>query len=204
MANMDDESVQWILDAISKIRCRKQRPSVERIQSALQLNKHSLTETDLSRLLNVAVLTGKILKYENKGLISYKVASKCTLAVKGRQKEFDRNVSDDDSNRLVISVIQTLGKGCSIEMIMRHIQDSRTAIEFEDEGEMKRMIHASCKKLSKSGHLSIHGGYYCLPDAPKKKFDQHDRLSNQKSDHNSKESVSNKVQDNFSLLFKIF
>ncbi|XP_055613729.1 histone acetyltransferase KAT6A isoform X2 [Uranotaenia lowii] len=120
--NTDDVTPQvwkeWILEAIRRIRCQKQRPSIQRICQAIG-SHHKFHEDIVAEKLEEAVESGAVLKVYNKGLHSYKAPTN-TL----RRMVVVSN--DSDLSRLVSKAVRDLGEcdGSSMKSIENYVQQT--------------------------------------------------------------------------------
>ncbi|XP_037895820.1 histone acetyltransferase KAT6A, partial [Glossina fuscipes] len=142
---------QWILDAISKIRSQKQRPSVQRICQAIGTH-HKFHEDIVAEKLEQIVETGAVIKVYNKGLHSYKAP----MAKRVIRVEKNTNLC-----KVVARAVHDLGEceGSSIKSIENYIQKFNT-IEMIGEADYKTVIKQSIKKAVEAGFLIQEGKLY--------------------------------------------
>uniref|UniRef100_A0A6P7F7K7 histone acetyltransferase n=1 Tax=Diabrotica virgifera virgifera TaxID=50390 RepID=A0A6P7F7K7_DIAVI len=131
--------LQWILEAIRKIRSQKQRPSVERICHAIRQH-HNYHEDVIGEHLEQAVKEGNILKVFNKGQSSYKDPG-------GIQSKNLKIEPTSDLTKLVAKAVRELGErdGSSLKSIEKHIRQSHI-IEETTENDLKNAIKVAIKR----------------------------------------------------------
>ncbi|XP_017070255.1 histone acetyltransferase KAT6A [Drosophila eugracilis] len=148
--NMDTWK-QWILEAISKIRSQKQRPSVQRICQAIGTH-HKFHEDIVAEKLEKAVESGAVIKVYNKGLHSYKAP------MAKRRIKVDKNTN---LYKLVAKAVHDLGEceGSTIKSIENYIQKFN-CIDLSPNVDFKAVIKASIKKAVDAGFLIQEGKLY--------------------------------------------
>lgn len=142
----------WILEAIRKIRCQKQRPSIQRICQAIG-SHHKFHEDIVAEKLEEAVESGAVIKVYNKGLHSYKAPmAKRRLAV---------NHNNTDLSRLVARAVRELGEcdGSTYKSIENYVQQSNQ-FEVAPETDLKSVIKNSVKKAVNNGYLVYESKLY--------------------------------------------
>ena len=142
----------WILEAIRKIRCQKQRPSIQRICQAIG-SHHKFHEDIVAEKLEEAVESGAVIKVYNKGLHSYKAPiAKRRLAV---------NHNNTDLSRLVARAVRELGEcdGSTYKSIENYVQQSN-AFELAPDTDLRSVIKNSVKKAVANGFLVHEGKLY--------------------------------------------
>lgn len=109
---------EWILEAIRRIRCQKQRPSVQRICQAIG-SHHKFHEDIVAEKLEEAVEAGAVLKVYNKGLHSYKAPT-------NTQRRVVVVTNDSDLSRLVVKAVRDLGEcdGSGLKSIENYVQQT--------------------------------------------------------------------------------
>jgi len=142
--NMDTWK-QWILEAISKIRSQKQRPSVQRICQAIGTH-HKFHEDIVAEKLEKAVESGAVIKVYNKGLHSYKAP------MAKRRIKVDKNTN---LYKLVAKAVHDLGEceGSTIKSIENYIQKFN-CIDLSPNVDFKAVIKASIKKAVDAGFFA--------------------------------------------------
>ncbi|KAI8040013.1 histone acetyltransferase KAT6A [Drosophila gunungcola] len=142
---------QWILEAISKIRSQKQRPSVQRICQAIGTH-HKFHEDIVAEKLEKAVESGAVIKVYNKGLHSYKAP------MAKRRIKVDKNTN---LYKLVAKAVHDLGEceGSTIKSIENYIQKFN-CIDLSPNVDFKAVIKASIKKAVDAGFLIQEGKLY--------------------------------------------
>lgn len=142
----------WILEAIRKIRCQKQRPSIQRICQAIG-SHHKFHEDIVAEKLEEAVESGAVIKVYNKGLHSYKAPiAKRRLAV---------NHNNTDLSRLVARAVRELGEcdGSTYKSIENYVQQSNS-FELAEDTDLRSVIKNSVKKAVANGYLVHEGKWY--------------------------------------------
>ena len=142
---------QWILEAISKIRSQKQRPSVQRICQAIG-TQHKFHEDIVAEKLEQAVESGAVIKVYNKGLHSYKAP----MAKRRIKVEKNTNLC-----KVVAKAVHDLGEceGSTIKSIENYIQKFNN-IELAPDIDFKVIIKNSIKKAVDAGFLIQDGKLY--------------------------------------------
>ncbi|KAH8333279.1 hypothetical protein KR074_008145 [Drosophila pseudoananassae] len=142
---------QWILEAISKIRSQKQRPSVQRICQAIGTH-HKFHEDIVAEKLEKAVESGAVIKVYNKGLHSYKAP------MAKRRIKVDKNTN---LYKMVAKAVHDLGEceGSTIKSIENYIQKFN-CIDLSPNVDFKAVIKASIKKAVDAGFLIQEGKLY--------------------------------------------
>lgn len=142
---------QWILDAISKIRSQKQRPSVQRICQAIGTH-HKFHEDIVAEKLEKAVESGSVIKVYNKGLHSYKAP------MAKRRIKVDKTTN---LYKVVAKAVNDLGEceGSTIKNIENYIQKFN-CIDLSPNVDFKAVIKASIKKAVDTGFLIQEGKLY--------------------------------------------
>ncbi|XP_060652712.1 LOW QUALITY PROTEIN: uncharacterized protein LOC132789005 [Drosophila nasuta] len=148
--NMDTWK-QWILEAISKIRSQKQRPSVQRICQAIGTH-HKFHEDIVAEKLEKAVESGAVIKVYNKGLHSYKAP------MAKRRIKVDKNTN---LYKVVAKAVNDLGEceGSTIKNIENYIQKFN-CIDLSPDVDFKAVIKTSIKKAVDAGFLIQEGKLY--------------------------------------------
>lgn len=146
---------EWILEAIRRIRCQKQRPSVQRICQAIG-SHHKFHEDIVAEKLEEAVEAGAVLKVYNKGLHSYK-APTSTL----RREVVVTN--DSDLSRLVAKAVRDLGEcdGSSMKSIENYVQQTNN-LNIAPDTDYNQVIKNSIRVALADGTLSQEGKLYKL------------------------------------------
>ncbi|XP_064544319.1 histone acetyltransferase KAT6B isoform X2 [Drosophila montana] len=142
---------QWILEAISKIRSQKQRPSVQRICQAIGTH-HKFHEDIVAEKLEKAVESGSVIKVYNKGLHSYKAP------MAKRRIKVDKSTN---LYKVVAKAVNDLGEceGSTIKNIENYIQKFN-CIELSPNVDFKTVIKISIKKAVDTGFLIQEGKLY--------------------------------------------
>ncbi|XP_014668053.1 PREDICTED: histone acetyltransferase KAT6A-like, partial [Priapulus caudatus] len=154
---MPPPQTQWILDAINKIKQQKQRPSVERICSAVR-QTHDVAPDAVTRQLDIAVRDGAILKVLNKGLWTYKDPAMWTRN-KGRVLKLGRG--GGELVKVLVRSIKELGDaaGSSLKSVEKYVQRSY-AIEGGDGADLALALRAAAKRAVAQGLATQDGRHY--------------------------------------------
>lgn len=146
---------EWILEAIRRIRCQKQRPSVQRICQAIG-SHHKFHEDIVAEKLEEAVEAGAVLKVYNKGLHSYKAPS-------NTQRRVIIVTNDSDLSRLVAKAVRDLGEcdGSSMKSIENYVQQTNN-LNVTPETEFSQVIKSSVRNALSDGSLIQEGKLYKL------------------------------------------
>ncbi|XP_069123759.1 histone acetyltransferase KAT6B-like isoform X3 [Argopecten irradians] len=141
--------LKWILEAIGKVKCQKQRPSFDRICHAIQ-QYHKVTKESIEEQLNLAIKDGTVLQVYNKGLVSYKDAD-ANAHLKPKVLHVDKST---DLCKIIVRSIRALGEmeGSSLSKIEKHIQNSYN-VELHDGIDLMYQLKDSLKKGESSGLL---------------------------------------------------
>ncbi|XP_058820696.1 histone acetyltransferase KAT6A isoform X2 [Topomyia yanbarensis] len=157
--NTDDVSPQvwkeWILEAIRRIRCQKQRPSVQRICQAIG-SHHKFHEDIVAEKLEEAVEAGAVLKVYNKGLHSYKAPT-------STQRRMVLVTNDSDLSRLVAKAVRDLGEcdGSSLKSIENYVQQTNN-LNIMFDTDFNQVIKNSIRVALADGTLLQEGKLYKL------------------------------------------
>ncbi|XP_038060368.1 histone acetyltransferase KAT6B-like isoform X2 [Patiria miniata] len=154
---------QWILDAISKIKKQKQRPSQDRICHVVHASR-GLSEAHVLEQLDLSVKDGNIAKVINKGIASYRDGD-ARSAMKRRGPAAATTVANRNSNmlKLMHNAIVSLGdSGSTLKSIERFIRQSHADINH---GELTSQLRLAAKKGAGNGKLLKDGRIYKVPKA---------------------------------------
>jgi len=135
----------WILEAIHKIRTQKQRPSVERICSAIRQH-HSFSDDVIADNLEHAVKEGSVLKVFNKGQNSYKDP--------GGQQSRQLNVTKGtDLSKVIAKATRELGKrdGSTLKSIEKYIRQSHAVNLASGDVDFRSLLRISAKRAVDRG-----------------------------------------------------
>jgi histone acetyltransferase MYST4 len=147
----------WILEAIRKIRSQKQRPSVERICSAIRQH-HSFSEDVIADHLEQAVKEGSVLKVFNKGQNSYKDPG----GLQSRQL----NVTEGtDLSKVIAKATRELGKreGSTLKSIEKYIRQSHAVNLASGDVDFRSLLRISVKRAVARGLVTQEGRLFrCL------------------------------------------
>lgn len=135
----------WILEAIHKIRTQKQRPSVERICSAIRQH-HSFSEDVIADNLEHAVKEGSVLKVFNKGQNSYKDPG----GLQSRQLNVTKGA---DLSKVIAKATRELGKreGSTLKSIEKYIRQSHAVNLASGDVDFRSLLRISAKRAVDRG-----------------------------------------------------
>lgn len=135
----------WILEAIHKIRTQKQRPSVERICSAIRQH-HSFSEDVIADNLEHAVKEGSVLKVFNKGQNSYKDPG----GLQSRQLNVTKGT---DLSKVIAKATRELGKrdGSTLKSIEKYIRQSHAVNLASGDVDFRSLLRISAKRAVDRG-----------------------------------------------------
>lgn len=162
--NSDDVSPhvwkEWILEAIRRIRCQKQRPSVQRICQAIG-SHHKFHEDIVAEKLEEAVEAGAVLKVYNKGLHSYKAPT-------NTQRRVTAVTNNSDLSRLVAKAVRDLGEcdGSTLKSIENYVQQTNN-LNIMSDTDYNQVIKSSIRIALAEGSVVQEGKLYKLGNAAK-------------------------------------
>lgn len=135
----------WILEAIHKIRTQKQRPSVERICSAIRQH-HSFSDDVIADNLEHAVKEGSVLKVFNKGQNSYKDPG----GLQSRQLNVAKGT---DLSKVIAKATRELGKrdGSTLKSIEKYIRQSHALNLSSGDVDFRSLLRISAKRAVDRG-----------------------------------------------------
>jgi hypothetical protein len=82
MSNVSSETwLQWLRDAIGKVKYQKQRTSADRIAAAIRMHNPEVSESEVLKHLEEYVQKGKLLRVSIHGAISYRDRSSMGIVV---------------------------------------------------------------------------------------------------------------------------
>lgn len=112
--------LEWILEAVHKIKHQKQRPSQERIANAIRLN-HQVSHDSIAEQLELAVKDGSIIRVDNNGF-TYKDPAQVSQG-KGRAFEITKK---PELAKVVIKCLEdnSGSKGLMLKTIEKYIQSN--------------------------------------------------------------------------------
>jgi histone acetyltransferase MYST4 len=144
----------WILEAIHKIRTQKQRPSVERICSAIRQH-HSFSEDVIADHLEYAVKEGSVLKVFNKGQNSYKDPG----GLQSRQLNVTKGT---DLSKVIAKATRELGKrdGSTLKSIEKYIRQSHAVNLASGDVDFRSLLKISAKRAVDRGLVVQEGRSY--------------------------------------------
>lgn len=148
---LDSNLMQWIFEAIQKIRQQKQRPNVDRIGNAIrQGGKKNVTNDLVNQTLEIAIRKGRILKVFNKGQVSYKDASQ-QETLHTRMLKITKK---SEFLKLLIKSLKELGDGAGSTLLQ--VQDyvrQSYKIENPDEVDLADQLRLAVPKGLNNGKL---------------------------------------------------
>jgi hypothetical protein len=155
---IDPTFVQWLLDAILKVKHQKQRPSVDRIASAIRYVHKDVKQDRITEQLELAVQDGLILKVNNKGTYSYNDPARFSLHRRNKTLQVHKKV---DLTRIIIRAIRELAEigGSSIRNVEKYIQRTYS-LESMDSSNLMHCLRVSMKKAVESGQVIRTGQLY--------------------------------------------
>uniref|UniRef100_A0A8D7ZTR7 histone acetyltransferase n=2 Tax=Culex pipiens TaxID=7175 RepID=A0A8D7ZTR7_CULPI len=162
--NSDDVSPhvwkEWILEAIRRIRCQKQRPSVQRICQAIG-SHHKFHEDIVAEKLEEAVEAGAVLKVYNKGLHSYKAPT-------NTQRRVTAVTNSSDLSRLVAKAVRDLGEcdGSTLKSIENYVQQTNN-LNIMSDTDYNQVIKSSIRIALAEGSVVQEGKLYKLGSSAK-------------------------------------
>uniref|UniRef100_A0A8D8H269 histone acetyltransferase n=1 Tax=Culex pipiens TaxID=7175 RepID=A0A8D8H269_CULPI len=162
--NSDDVSPhvwkEWILEAIRRIRCQKQRPSVQRICQAIG-SHHKFHEDIVAEKLEEAVEAGAVLKVYNKGLHSYKAPT-------NTQRRVTAVTNSSDLSRLVAKAVRDLGEcdGSTLKSIENYVQQTNN-LNIISDTDYNQVIKSSIRIALAEGSVVQEGKLYKLGSSAK-------------------------------------
>ncbi|XP_022245714.1 histone acetyltransferase KAT6B-like [Limulus polyphemus] len=147
---------RWILEAINKIKYQKQRPSIDRICSAVRQN-NKVSRDFIVEQLELAVVEGTVLKVYNKGLCSYKDPAG-NSQVKTPSKRITKAT---DLVKLLQKVIRDLGDpgGSTLWSIEKHVKQTYI-FDNSSELDLRKQLRFAVKRALASGRLLQEGRFY--------------------------------------------
>ncbi|XP_076361521.1 uncharacterized protein LOC143252762 isoform X2 [Tachypleus tridentatus] len=182
---------KWLLEAIHKIKHQKQRPSVDRICSAVRQN-HKVNREFIVKQLEKAVAEGKVLKVFNKGLCSYKDPNGI-LQVK---PTFVRVTKTTDLVKLLQKVIRDLGDtgGVTLCSIEKYIKQTCTVDLSTSNLDFSKQLRFAAKRAVASGQLLQKGRFYKVGRGIGIGVAEVDSLGNVSHSKSNKNSLDTAVQ----------
>lgn len=166
---VDNTVLQLILDAISKIRGQKQRPSDERICNILHTQGYDKHET--IELLESCVRDGHILQVHNKGKVSYRDPSAapnrfmCTSTSTSSATTTTATVSvspPPDLQQLIVAALRQLKQndGSTLQDIGRFLSEKQ--LVKTDNSNLSSQLRLAMKRCLSSGTILKNGKLYRL------------------------------------------
>ncbi|XP_076327010.1 LOW QUALITY PROTEIN: uncharacterized protein LOC143233960 [Tachypleus tridentatus] len=154
--HVQSNPTRWILEAINKIKYQKQRPSIDRICSAVRQN-NKVSRDFIVEQLELAVVEGTVLKVYNKGLCSYKDPAGSSQ-VKTPSKRITKAT---DLVKLLQKVIRDLGDpgGSTLWSIEKHVKQIYTVDNYS-ELDLRKQLRFAVKRALASGRLLQEGRLY--------------------------------------------
>jgi len=158
---------RWLLEAIGKVRRQKQRPSIERICTAVQQRHADVTADEVSSGLDRAIHTGAVICVENKGAVSYRDSSSCLSSHAGgkRQHSTDavgKSPSPATVSEAVILAVREIGSGCSQDMIEQHVKKYCQEANRLLSTDLHILVTDACKALVTTRRFSSRDGLFYM------------------------------------------
>lgn len=145
-----------ILEAISKIRSQKQRPNEDRIFAAIRQQYHNVSNGEISQHLDKCVNAGLILRVINKGINSYKDAS--------RNVSRKLTISNElDLTKAVIRAVREMKNenGSSLKEIEKYLNESR--VFHLGDVDLSSRLKSAVKVAAARGLIVQEGKLYRAP-----------------------------------------
>jgi len=141
----EDVGVDWVIEAMRKIRQRKQRRTVDRIIYAIRRKYRDVSVAEIDSFLDRAEKRGLIKKHlDDKNLCSYK---ECKIF---KQKQANKLVVQDLLSQVVISVIKDSYSPCTTISLMKCVHDLNL-FDTLDEINWKQQVRYTVRRLVKDG-----------------------------------------------------
>ncbi|XP_022251988.1 histone acetyltransferase KAT6A-like isoform X2 [Limulus polyphemus] len=155
-AQANPTCTKWILEAINKIKHQKQRPSIDRICSAVR-QSNKVSKDFIVEQLELAVVEGTVLKVYNKGLCSYKDPSGLSQV----KTPSVRITEATDLVKLLQKVIRDLGdsEGSTLRSIEKYVKQTYT-VDISSCLDLSKQLRFAAKRAVASGRLLQEGRFY--------------------------------------------
>ncbi|XP_071829678.1 uncharacterized protein [Apostichopus japonicus] len=164
----DPKHTQWILEAIRKIRKQKQRPSEERICSAVRIGR-DIRDSCVLEQLELCVRDGSVIKFENKGVASYRDPDGAS-AMRGRRSSANHEKNpnhlgrNSDLLKLIKNVIIETGVGgLTIKGVEKYVRQHHRVDPTLD-SDLGSQLTLAAKKGLATGKLIKEGRLFKVPD----------------------------------------
>uniref|UniRef100_A0A2C9K538 histone acetyltransferase n=1 Tax=Biomphalaria glabrata TaxID=6526 RepID=A0A2C9K538_BIOGL len=136
--------LEWILEAVHKIKHQKQRPNKDRIINAIRQN-HQVTEESILEQLELSVQNGKLLRVENNNDYTYKdPALQAPVKSQAKTLELDKKT---DLTKLVIQCLKQSQepKGMMLKSIERYIH-SKYTVKGNESGVLMKNLRTCVRR----------------------------------------------------------
>ncbi|XP_022240060.1 histone acetyltransferase KAT6B-like isoform X2 [Limulus polyphemus] len=151
---------KWLLEAIHKVKTQKQRPSAQRICSAVRQN-HKVSEESVIEQLELAVSEGAVLQVINKGVCSYK-DPKGVVQLKTNTMKINKTTN---MLKLIVKVIKELGEvgGSTLRSIEKFMTQNYNLI-VSPGFDLTQQLRVAARKGVANGTLFQEGRLYKMAD----------------------------------------
>lgn len=176
--------LDWILEAVHKIKHQKQRPNKERIINAIRQN-HQVTEDSIVEQLELSVQSGKLLRVENNNDYTYKdpaLISQGKSIPQGKSASPGKSMSPgkplsqgkskptdskDDLMKLVVQCLKQSHdpKGLMLRSIEKYVNSK---LKNNDEGKLTSNLRTFIRRAIQQGQLKQVGKMIKLPTEDRK------------------------------------
>ncbi|XP_076368360.1 histone acetyltransferase KAT6A-like isoform X2 [Tachypleus tridentatus] len=151
---------KWLLEAIHKVKTQKQRPSAQRICSAVR-QSHKVSEESVIEQLELAVSDGTVLQVINKGVCSYK-DPKGVVQLKTNTMKINKTTN---MLKLIVKAIKELGEigGSTLRSIEKFMTQNYNLI-VSPGIDLTQQLRVAARKGVAKGTLSQEGRLYKTVD----------------------------------------
>lgn len=145
--------MKWLLEAVRKVKSQKQRPSSDRICSAVR-QTHKVSQESIVEQLELAVKDGALLKVFTKGICSYRDPEHMPK-VNTRTLNIGKK---GDLTKTILKSVKELAEvdGSSLKTIEKYIRGSY-CLDADEAVLLPKQLRLSLKKGIESGKLSKNG-----------------------------------------------
>lgn len=163
----DPKHTQWILEAIRKIRKQKQRPSEERICSAVRIGR-DIRDSCVLEQLELCVRDGSVIKFVNKGVASYRDPDGASAMRGRRSANHEKNPNhlgrNSDLLKLIKNVIIETGVGgLTIKGVEKYVRQHHR-VDSSLDPDLGSQLTLAAKKGLATGKLIKEGRLFKVPD----------------------------------------
>lgn len=158
MVEANSTYLEWILEAVQKIKHQKQRPNKERIVNAIRQN-HQVTEESIVEQLEFAVRGGQLLRVENNNDFTYKDPASASQS-KSKTVELDKKT---DLTKIVLQCLRESrdARGLMLKSIEKYIS-SKYSVTSDDVA-LGKNLHMCIRRAVQRGRLVQSGRFIQLP-----------------------------------------